>query len=292
MQSQTCCLPQPESSSPTCSEPWRCACTFVREPPNGRLAAVEGFDERFPGAVLVFDRRLRHVRAWGRDVRAIDARPVGKTLAETVPPDLATIFEPAYRAALEGDATRIELPFSDRDWLVTVSPLGERMGIVVALDVTDHKGRERRLTELATRDALTGLWNRRRLVEELDWLARDARPGSVLVLDLDGFKQVNDRLGHDAGDELLRRVAQTVGGCVRRADIVARLGGDEFAVLLTGATPEDAARVAENIDRSVEAIWPIGLRGGVSIGVASIAGGATEALSRADRAMYAKKRAA
>ena len=257
-----------------------------------RLATMEAFDERFPGAVLVFDRRLRHVRAWGRDVRAIDARPVGKTLTETVPPDLATIFEPAYRAALEGDATRIELPFSDRDWLVTVSPLGERMGIVVALDVTDHKRRERRLTELATRDSLTGLWNRRRLVEELDWLARDARPGSVLVLDLDGFKQVNDRLGHDAGDELLRRVAQTVGGCVRRADIVARLGGDEFAVLLTGATPEDAARVAENIDRAVDAIWPIGLRGGVSIGVASIAGGATEALSRADRAMYAKKRAA
>ena len=111
----------------------------------------------------------------------------------------------------------------------------------------------------------------------------------MLVLDLDGFKQVNDRLGHDAGDELLRRVAQTIGGCVRRADIVARLGGDEFAVLLTGATPEDAARVAENIDRAVDAIWPIGLRGGVSIGVASIAGGATEALSRADRAMYAKQ---
>ena len=209
-----------------------------------------------------------------------------------MPPDLATIFEPAYRAALEGDATRIELPFSDRDWLVTVSPLGERMGIVVALDVTDHKGRERRLTELATRDALTGLWNRRRLVEELDWLARDARPGSVLVLDLDGFKQVNDRLGHDAGDELLRRVAQTVGGCVRRADIVARLGGDEFAVLLTGATPEDAARVAENIGRRGRrdlADRPARRRLDRR---RSIAGGATEALSRADRAMYAKKRAA
>lgn len=257
-----------------------------------RLARVEAFDARFPGAVLVFDQRLRHVRAWGREVSAIDADPVGKTLGETVAPDLVAIFEPAYRAALEGDETRIELPFSERDWLVTVSPLGDRTGIAVALDLTEHKRRERRLAELATRDALTGLWNRRRLAEELDWLARDGRAGTVLVLDLDGFKQVNDRLGHDAGDEFLRRIAHTVSGCVRRADIVARLGGDEFAVLLTGATPDDAARVAETIGRAVEAIWPIGLQGGVSIGVAAIEGGATEALSRADRAMYARKRAA
>jgi diguanylate cyclase len=257
-----------------------------------RLLAIEAFDDRFPGAALVFDRRLRHVRAWGRDLPAIGDAPEGKTLAELVPCDVLPILEPAYRAALEGTATRIDLPFGDRDWLVTVSALGEETGILVALDVTDHKRRERQLAELATRDALTGLWNRRRLTEELDWLARGDRPGTVLVLDLDGFKQVNDRLGHEAGDELLRRVAQVVSGCVRRADVVARLGGDEFAVLLMGATPEDAARVSESIERAVEAIWPIGVRGGVSVGIASVGLGATEALSRADRAMYAKKRAA
>jgi diguanylate cyclase (GGDEF)-like protein len=256
-----------------------------------RAAPHVAAEECFPGAVLVFDRRLRHTLAYGRDLPAVGDDPLGKTLRETVPPELSAVFEPAYRAALEGSETHIELPFADRDWLVTVSPLAGEAGIVVVMDVTDRKRRERRLTELASRDTLTGAWNRRRLEEELDWLVRSERSGALLVLDLDGFKQVNDRLGHDAGDELLRRVAHALSGCVRRADVVARLGGDEFAVLLAGATPDEAARVADKIRAAVAAVWPMGIRGGVSIGIASAGNGASEAMGRADRAMYAAKRA-
>jgi diguanylate cyclase (GGDEF)-like protein len=162
----------------------------------------------------------------------------------------------------------------------------------VATDVTDRKRRERRLTELASKDALTGAWNRTRLAEELEWLTRGGRTGSLLVLDLDGFKGVDDVLGHAAGDELLRRVATAVQGCVRRADVVARLGGDEFAVLLTGATPEEARLVAAKIESAVGAVWPLGVRGGVSVGVSAAGVGAGDALGRADRAMYAAKRRA
>lgn len=244
--------------------------------------------ERLPGAVLVFDRRLRHVLAVGRGLEAFG---IGSPTAHRSPRELFDettwqILEPAYRAALEGRETHIDLPLGDRDWVVTVSPAGRGAGVVVASDVTDRKRRERRLTHLASRDALTGVWNRRRLDEEIDWLLRGGGDGALLLLDLDCFKRVNDTLGHDAGDRLLRSVAGAVQASVRRSDVVARVGGDEFAVLLPGATPAQAEIVAETIRAGVKAVWPPGLPGGVSVGLATAADG----LDRADRAMYAAKR--
>jgi diguanylate cyclase (GGDEF)-like protein len=197
-----------------------------------------------------------------------------------------------YRAVFDGVESQLELPVGGRDWLITVSPLGPDAGLLVATDVTDRKRRERRLNDLAARDALTGAWNARRLNEEVDWLNRTGGASALLMLDLDGFKRVNDTLGHVAGDELLRRVATAVQSCVRRADLVARMGGDEFAVLLAGATPEEAREVAEKIRGAVAAVWPLGARGGVSIGVSAAGGGTGDALGRADRAMYADKQRA
>jgi diguanylate cyclase (GGDEF)-like protein len=216
--------------------------------------------------------------------------PAGKTLHDVFTAEVCTVFEPAYRAAFDGVASQLEFPLGGHDWFVTVTPMGTDAGLLVATDVTDRKGRERRLAELATKDGLTGAWNRRRLAEELEWLSRGGGTGSLLVLDLDGFKGVNDALGHAAGDELLRRVATAVQGCVRRADVVARLGGDEFAVLLTGATPAEASLVADKIRSAVGAVWPLGVRGGVSIGISPAGVGGGDALGRADRAMYAEKR--
>jgi diguanylate cyclase (GGDEF)-like protein len=248
--------------------------------------------EGFPGAMLVFDRRLRHSAALGRGVAAMGVDPVGKTLHEAFPDDVCRVFSPAYRAALDGDESQLELPVGGRDWLITVSPLGLEAGLLVATDVTDRKRRERRLNDLAARDVLTGAWNARRLNEELDWLNRSGGAAALLMLDLDGFKRVNDTLGHIAGDELLRRVATAAQSCVRRADLVARMGGDEFAVLLAGATPEEARDVAEKIRGAVAAVWPLGARGGVSIGISAAGRGTGDVLGRADRAMYADKQRA
>ncbi len=167
-----------------------------------------------------------------------------------------------------------------------------------------------RLAEAATHDALTGLPNRRVLAERLEQaLDRSARHGGevgVLFCDLDRFKAVNDRAGHQVGDQVLAEVARRIRALLRPTDTVARVGGDEFVVLLedprgdepSGAVaPGSGARaVAERIRRAVER--PVEAGGssysvGVSVGIASASPGddAEQVLSSADRAMYAAKRA-
>jgi len=271
---------------------------------QSRLAA-----EAFPnGALLLFDRRLRHTFAAGRGLRTIGpaAREIeGRTVREAFAEETWTVLEPAYRAALEGRESAFELPHGDRDHLHRVVPVRNRAGSVVAgmlvaQDITDRKTREHRLRQWASRDGLTGLWNRDRLVEEIDRFLHERRRrddgggGSLLFVDLDGFKAVNDSQGHAAGDELLRAVARAIEGRVRYSDTVARIGGDEFAVLLPGATAAQAARVAQKIDAAVAAVWPPGLHGGASVGIAPVEPGdrsAAEVLAAADREMYATKRA-
>ena len=130
-------------------------------------------------------------------------------------------------------------------------------GKVVALfgvcqDITERRNVERRLQHLAHHDGLTGLTNRALFHDRLDTaLARARRAGDrvgLLLLDLDHFKDINDTLGHDAGDALLREVGRRLQRCVRETDTVARLGGDEFAIILPGlAKPAQAGLVAEKI---------------------------------------------
>ncbi len=147
-----------------------------------------------------------------------------------------------------------------------------------------------RLADQAITDELTGLANRRGWYRQLDLaLARARRthePLSVVLLDLDGFKAVNDRRGHAAGDRLLRTVSGGWLAAVRLSDVLGRVGGDEFAVLLEGAD----AFAAEEIVARLEAALPAGQ--GVSAGIATWNGEETgEALvSRADARMYGRKR--
>jgi diguanylate cyclase (GGDEF)-like protein len=153
---------------------------------------------------------------------------------------------------------------------------------------------QRRLAHQAQHDDLTGLPNRR-LFERLTREALDGDGGTcVMLIDLDDFKSVNDRLGHVLGDALLVIVARRLAACVRPEDMVARLGGDEFALLLRGIAPADAAavldRVAAALDRPI-AVEGHNLLVASSIGVAGGAAGIdpTELLRRADLAMYAAK---
>lgn len=136
-------------------------------------------------------------------------------------------------------------------------------------------------------DPLTGLGNRRRLEQELG----TGRPAAVLFLDVDNFKQVNDHAGHTAGDQVLRRMADLLRGCCRRADVLVRYGGDEFVVLLGGTSW--AAGLGERIVARVrEGDWrPItgGMDVTVSVGVSYSTGGA-DALRRSDAALRLAKR--
>ena len=115
---------------------------------------------------------------------------------------------------------------------------------------------ESRLLKMAQTDALTGLANRARLSDvfeqERKRSLRNGTPLSVLVLDLDHFKQVNDQHGHEAGDLALRHVASTLRASLRATDLATRLGGEEFAILLTNTTADQAHRVADKIRGAIE----------------------------------------
>jgi diguanylate cyclase (GGDEF)-like protein len=158
-----------------------------------------------------------------------------------------------------------------------------------------------RLREQADRDWLTGLRNRRWLARELGpLLERDAvRSGtsSVAVLDVDHFKSVNDRFGHDAGDAVLREIALVLEGVVRGEDVVVRSGGEEFVVVMPGTGAVEALRSCERIAEAARrTTWDAvadGLAVTVSIGVASTEDGIApdRLLSAADRRLDAAKRA-
>ncbi len=171
----------------------------------------------------------------------------------------------------------------------------------------------RRLDHSATHDPLTGLGNRVLLQRRLDELEPGGQPVAVVLLDLDGFKRINDTRGHEAGDQLLVTVAQRISDLVREGDIVARLGGDEFVVVMANATSETAESVVSRMITAVTSPIRIGdqsLTVGVSAGIAtghlSDLGhpgdlgdlgrpgspghlGAEELQRRADIAMYAAK---
>jgi len=152
----------------------------------------------------------------------------------------------------------------------------------------------------ATHDELTGLANRASLLAHLDAALEQTRMAqthlAVLFLDLDGFKHVNDTLGHDAGDAVLQGVARRLGNHVRPHDLLARLGGDEFVIVLNDlATPNDATAVAKRICESAAA--PFAVAGstfslGASIGITYAENGASteQLLSSADHSMYVAKR--
>jgi diguanylate cyclase (GGDEF)-like protein len=150
-------------------------------------------------------------------------------------------------------------------------------------------------------DPLTGLFNRRhfhlRLDEEVERARRQASPLALLLIDVDHFKPLNDRLGHLIGDAVLRVVGDVLRRSIRLFDVCARYGGDEFAILMPGGGTENARQIAERIREGVEdsrpsvGPWVHDLRVTASIGMATFAGEAGEELiERADRALYEAKR--
>ncbi|MTV27151.1 diguanylate cyclase [Nitriliruptoraceae bacterium ZYF776] len=172
--------------------------------------------------------------------------------------------------------------------------------VAQVLDLTDRLRDEETLRHAATHDALTGLPNRRLLLDRLGVaLAEAARGGShvgILFVDLDDFKRVNDTIGHGGGDEVLRVVAERLRTSAREADTVARVGGDEFVVLAASNTaPHDLDRLQKRLRDAVERPVALGdalLVPRVSIGGHLTPGGVTPAaaLSGADARMYAVKR--
>lgn len=170
------------------------------------------------------------------------------------------------------------------------------------LDITERKQYERHLEYLVNHDSLTGLLSRRRFLQDLDQEVERARRygtyGSLLLIDLDRFKEINDTFGHRAGDDVLTVVGRLLRKRLRQTDLVARLGGDEFAVLAPQTGAVEAQRVAAAV---LDTLWngPFETSGrrvriGASIGIAPInqeSPNAETVLARADQAMYRAKAA-
>jgi diguanylate cyclase (GGDEF)-like protein len=161
-------------------------------------------------------------------------------------------------------------------------------------DITERRQREDALGHLAVHDELTSIANRRGLIQELtDRLAHARRydePGAVLVLDLDGFKQINDRDGHQAGDAVLVRTARALKDRLRVTDFIARLGGDEFAIILPHVRSDAASTVAKDLLETIRDLEFADL--GASCGAVLYDGGSASVetiLADADRAMYKAK---
>ncbi len=187
----------------------------------------------------------------------------------------------------------------------TISTIPDEDGTVKYLvavfsDVTKVREKDERIRYLAHHDDLTGLANRRLLQDRLNHAfelsRRDGGLLAVMFLDLDHFKYVNDSLGHEVGDRLLREVAQRVVGCVRRTDTVARMGGDEFVIILdTIDSANDVAHVATKLTTALAEPYIVSgqtLHVTVSIGISLFpddAGDVTTLMKNADTAMYAAK---
>jgi diguanylate cyclase (GGDEF)-like protein len=159
---------------------------------------------------------------------------------------------------------------------------------------------EAELRFLADHDSLTGLLNRRRFRTELDqyvsFTARYGGRGAVMIIDIDGLKEVNDKLGHGAGDTLIRRVSVILRERVRATDLVARLSGDEFAVLMPQTDTEGALQLGEDLRAQVAEGFPLESEVGrptISVGVTMFGGrdgaGAEAVLVAADHALYKAK---
>ncbi|MDR7274621.1 putative bifunctional diguanylate cyclase/phosphodiesterase [Catenuloplanes atrovinosus] len=248
----------------------------------------------------------------GRDPSWLTRERIGQMLhPEDLP--LAREFMATLFAAAPDHAGRIEvrLRHGDGTWVyaeaIGVNRLADpnlRAAVLSIRDVGARKYMEAELTRQAFTDSLTGLPNRALFHDRVTHAAarnrRDAGRITLMLIDLDDFKLVNDGLGHTAGDQLLRVIAQRLSAQLRPADTLARLGGDEFAVLVEDLTELEAAELADRLVRAVREPVTLGVRDVIctaSIGISVIKAGvhdlgeADELLRDADLAMYAAKAA-
>jgi len=273
------------------------------------------FTDNVPAMTVSYDQHL-HCRFVNRRFAEFFGLTVdmvlGRHLRELVGAAVFSEIEGYYAQVLKGQPVTYsrthqlpggEIRHLEIKLLPHIGDGGQCLGCFsVASDITEHKLTEERIQRLAHHDSLTGLPNRLlfddRLSQTVHLAKRDSGQFALLYIDLDKFKSVNDRLGHSAGDELLKLAAARIRDQVRESDTCARVGGDEFIVILSDiAKREDAETVAQKINSAIAAPFRlcgdrVSVEVGVSIGIAvypSDGQDANSLVTAADAAMYGAK---
>lgn len=281
--------------------------------PLGEKAFLQAVIDAIPGAFYVIDERGYFVR-WNRAARELvgaseDRMPSTRVLDAFCEEDRPLIDSLVTEAVAKGYAeteARIAHSKGERRWRFLtarrVNIAGKAYIVGTGLDVTERKKLEHELEHQARTDFLTGIPNRRHFLNladlELARARRYARPFSMLMLDLDLFKNINDQYGHRVGDQTLQKVVEVCGLILREVDVVGRLGGEEFGIILPETDGERAVQVADRVRQAV-ANASIALPHGKSVQITTSIGVATYSeadpdfeavLARADRALYEAKR--
>ena len=276
-----------------------------------RLASIVEFSEdaiiakNVDGAIISWNRGAERIYGYTR------GEVVGRDLSFLVPPERHAEIQAIMEQVLSGqpieclETQRLTKTGSVLDVSLSVSPIKDTSGHIagasaIARDITQHKAAEKRVQFLAYYDALTGLPNRTLLQDRLTKALASARrqKGKValLFLDLDGFKDINDTLGHSVGDLVLKQIAERLKKWAREQDTVARVGGDEFLIVLTAV--KEVADAAVAAERIMEAMITETVLQGHSLGISCSIGismfpehgmdGET-LIKNADAAMYCAK---
>ncbi|GIZ50128.1 hypothetical protein NCCP691_01420 [Noviherbaspirillum aridicola] len=275
-------------------------------------AAQEGFYTMRPlygrdGKIVDFvyeDCNEHGAALLGTDVRSLRGKRLSQTLDESYRKEIFDLYLHAMETGYYEDEFRVPKISPLRASWVNRRYVRAGDGLAVTLrDISKSKEHELALSRVANTDALTSLPNRHWLgaflPDALERAARQHRTLAVMFIDLDNFKNINDSLGHEAGDMLLKAAARRLREVVRAADHVVRLGGDEFTIVLEGPHgTEDVARVARQVVRTISAPYELGGVAGqhvnASIGISMFPADGADGdtlLRHADIAMYAAKAA-
>ena len=266
---------------------------WVRDEEHGGKVLRAIFANAAAGRFLAVDRD---------DLVDLDAEEIVKLAMTGLDPDMQlTMLDQFSEAVSVGDSVDVELPQGEGKgvrWLRMIcEPVGDDIAATF-IDVTDSKAKERQMESIAWSDPLTGVLNRRGFERDAAQRMTDSpddATGALLFIDLNEFKDINDRYGHTIGDQLLTIAAERLRKSLRSCDIIGRPGGDEFVALVPDVTGKVADKLAQRLTRALEAPYNIGsetMTCAASIGLALYPENAntlTGLLREADQAMYRAK---
>lgn len=255
--------------------------------------------DAYTGAILEANKTVENLFGYSREEVFVKSL---QDLSADVSPYSLNEGIAHIRKAVEGGPQTYEWLSKKKDgelFWTEITMIASRIGgegrvLAVVRDIGDRKEMERHLKYLSAHDSLTGLYNRMYFEAEFERIVNEKTyPFSVIIADLDGLKQVNDTLGHVAGDELIKSAASLLSHVVRGDDLVARLGGDEFIIVLTEADEEAAQMLIERIrtgERTMHAAQGSArVRFSLGSATARSAGEVEELFGRADARMYEDK---